>query len=71
MNKRNMQAASNLQKSISYIGVDTDDSRLEKDILRDIYTKAGATTEDYPQGVYIYYRDGFYIAVNYSSETVR
>jgi len=51
--------------------VDTYDSRLEKDVLRDIYTKAGATTEDYPQGVYVYYRDGFYIAVKYFSETVR
>ena len=53
--------------SVTYIGVDTDDSKLEKDILRDIYTKAGATTEDYPEGVYVYWRDGFYMAVNYSS----
>jgi beta-galactosidase len=53
--------------SVTYIGVDTDDSKLEKDIIRDIYQNAGATTEDYPQGVYVYWRDGFYIAVNYSS----
>jgi beta-galactosidase len=53
---------------VTYIGVDTDDSKLEKDILREIYTKAGATTEDYPQGVYVYWRDGFNIAVNYSSD---
>jgi beta-galactosidase len=54
--------------SVTYIGVDTDDSKLEKDIIRDIYIKAGTTTEDYPQGIYVYWRDGFYIAVNYSSE---
>jgi beta-galactosidase len=54
--------------SVTYIGVDTDDSKLEKDILRDIYTKAGATTEEYPRGVYVYWRDGFYVAVNYSSD---
>jgi beta-galactosidase len=54
--------------SVTYIGVDTDDSRLEKDILRNIYLSAGATTEDYPQGVYVFWRDGFYIAVNYSSD---
>ncbi|MGY0036645.1 beta-galactosidase trimerization domain-containing protein [Pedobacter sp. NJ-S-72] len=54
--------------SVTYIGVDTDDSNLEKDLLRDIYAEAGATTtEDYPQGVFVYWRDGFYVAVNYSS----
>ncbi len=54
--------------SVTYIGVDTDDSRLEEDLLRDIYNNAGATTEKYPEGVYVYWRDGFYVAVNYSSE---
>ena len=53
--------------SVTYIGVDTDDSRLEKDILREIYAKAGVTTEDYPEGIYVYWRDGFHMAVNYSS----
>jgi len=53
--------------SVTYIGVDTDDSNLEKDVLRDLYAGIGATTEDYPQGVYVYWRDGFYTAVNYSS----
>jgi beta-galactosidase len=54
--------------SVTYIGVDTDDSNLEKDVLRDIYSAAGAKTENYPQGIYVYWRDGFYIAVNYSSD---
>ncbi|HEX9152326.1 MAG TPA: beta-galactosidase trimerization domain-containing protein, partial [Flavobacterium sp.] len=54
--------------SVTYIGVDTDDSKLEKDILRNIYATAGATTEDYPEGVYTYWRDGFNFAVNYSSD---
>jgi beta-galactosidase len=53
--------------SVTYIGVDTDDSKLEKDILKDIYTNAGAIVDDYPDGIYVYWRDGFYIAVNYSS----
>jgi beta-galactosidase len=48
--------------------VDTDDSKLEKDVLRNTYQGTGATTEDYPKGVYVYWRDGFNIAVNYSSE---
>lgn len=54
--------------TVTYIGVDTDDSRLEQDVLRGIYTGAGATTENYPPGVYVYWRDGFYVAVNYSSD---
>jgi beta-galactosidase len=54
--------------TVTYIGVDTDDSKLEKDILREIYRGAGTTVEDYPQGVYVYWRDGFYVAVNYSSD---
>jgi beta-galactosidase len=54
--------------SVTYIGVDTDDSKLEKDLIRDIYSNANATTEDYPSGVYVYWRDGFNIAVNYSSD---
>lgn len=54
--------------SVTYIGVDTDDSKLEKNLLRNIYTSVGASTEDYPKGVYVYWRDGFYVAVNYSSD---
>jgi len=54
--------------SVTYIGVNTDESKLEKDIIRNTYTEAGATTEDYPQGVYVYWRDGYYVAVNYSSD---
>ena len=53
--------------TVTYIGADTDDSQLEKDIIRGIFKQAGVTTEDYPEGVYIYWRDGFNIAVNYSS----
>jgi beta-galactosidase len=54
--------------TVTYIGVDTDDSKLEKDVLRDIYTGTGVATENYPPGVYVYWRDGFYVAVNYSSD---
>ncbi|MHA4806853.1 beta-galactosidase [Flavitalea flava] len=53
--------------TVTYIGVDGDGSDLEKKLLRDAYVEAGATTDDYPPGVYVYWRDGFYIAVNYSS----
>lgn len=53
--------------TVTYIGVDTDDAQLEKDVLREIYTSAHVTTEEYPEGIFVYWRDGFYVAVNYSS----
>jgi beta-galactosidase len=53
---------------VTYIGVDTDDSKLEKNLLERVYKDAGVTTEDYPKGIYVYWRDGFYVALNYSSE---
>jgi len=52
---------------VTYIGVDTDDAQLEKDVLRDVYHQANISTEDYPEGVYVQWRDGFWVAVNYSS----
>lgn len=54
--------------SVTYIGVDTDDSKLEKNVMRTLFNDANASTENYPDGVYVYWRDGFYVAVNYSSE---
>jgi beta-galactosidase len=54
--------------TVTYIGVDTDDSKLERDVLRQVFTSANASTENYPDGIYVYWRDGFYVAVNYSSD---
>jgi beta-galactosidase len=54
--------------TVTYVGVDTEDSLLEKDILREMFKQSGVTTENYPKGVYVYWRDGFYVAVNYSSD---
>ncbi len=54
--------------SVTYIGVDTDDAQLEKDILKSVYDNAQISTENYPEGVYVHWRDGFWVAVNYSSK---
>ncbi len=37
-------------------------------MLREVYRRAGLTTEDYPEGVYADWREGFWVAVNYSSK---
>lgn len=54
--------------TVVYIGVSTDDGKLETEVMKQVYTQSGATIESYPPGVYVYWRDGFYIAVNYSSD---
>lgn len=54
--------------TVTYIGVDTDDAQLEKEVLRKVYNQANITTENYPEGVYLKWHDGFWTAVNYSSD---
>ncbi len=54
--------------TVTYIGVDTDESQLEKEVLKRIYQREGISIENYPEGVYVQWRSGFWVAVNYSSE---
>jgi len=56
--------------SITYIGVDTDEGILELDVLREIYLKAGISTESYPEGLIVEWRSGLWYAVNYSTNEV-
>ena len=56
--------------SVTYIGVHTKDGRLEREVLREVYKRAGIATADYPKGVYVDWRDGFWVGVNYSSAPV-
>lgn len=53
--------------TVTYIGVDTDDAKLEKDVLAKIFNQLGQTY-DLPEGILIEWRDGFYIGLNYTSE---
>jgi beta-galactosidase len=53
--------------TVTYVGVDTLDGGLERDVMRLVYERAGAEPESHPPGVYVEWRDGFSVAVNYSS----
>ena len=53
--------------TVTYAGVDTLDGGLEREVMRLVYERAGAAPESYPPGVYVEWRDGFFVAVNYSS----
>ena len=39
---------------------------LEGQLARSVYEKAGIKIEDLPKGVFIEWRNGFYVAVNYT-----
>ena len=56
--------------TVTYIGADSLDGSLEKDVIRAVYRRAGVAIDDLPPGVYIEWRDGFFVAVNYSSSVV-
>jgi beta-galactosidase len=57
--------------SVTYIGTHTQDGRLEKAALREVYKRAGMAIENYQEGVYLDWRDGFWVAVNYSSRSAQ
>ncbi len=55
--------------TITYIGVDTQNGEMEKQILKELFEKRGHSVSNYPEGVFVYWRNGFRVAVNYSSES--
>lgn len=55
--------------TVTYVGVDSNNGALEKEVLKKVYQKLGIGLEKYPEGVLVEYRDGFGIAVNYNPET--
>ncbi len=57
--------------SVTFIGTTTKDGGLEKEIIREIYTKAKVQIENLPKGVYLEWRDGFYVGVNYTDSLVQ
>ena len=56
--------------TVTYIGTDTDDGKLEKDVLKKVYESAGISVKELPEGVMLNWRDGFWVAINYSSTNV-
>ncbi len=54
--------------SVTYIGVETSDNGLERAVLNYVYEQAKIQVGNYPNGVIVDWRDGFWIAMNYSSQ---
>jgi beta-galactosidase len=57
--------------SVTYIGVESKDGSLERQIVRTIYNRASVQIEDLPKGVFVEWRDGFYVGVNYTNEPIK
>lgn len=54
--------------TVTYVGPDTDDGALERAVLAKVYQQAGIAIKSLPEGVMIDWRDGFWVAVNYSDK---
>ncbi len=55
---------------VSYSGAWSNDWDMEKDFMRNVYKDAGAEILDLPNYFFVEWRDGFYVAVNYTSNPV-
>lgn len=54
--------------TLTYIGVDSHDGALEKDVLKKMYSDFGIPVMDLPYGVTMEYRNGFGIVLNYGDQ---
>ena len=55
--------------SVTYIGVDTLDGELERALLHRVYREAGAAPGDLAPNFQVDWRDGFWVATNFASQT--
>ncbi len=56
--------------SVTYIGVESKEGTLERELVRGVYRRAGVAIEDLPAGVYLEWRSGFHVGVNYANTAV-
>ncbi|WP_114783338.1 beta-galactosidase [Botryobacter ruber] len=54
--------------SVTYVGPDTDDGQLERDVLRKVYERAQIPVLNLPEGVVVEWCNGFWFGLNYSSQ---
>ena len=52
--------------TVTYVGVDSKDGQLEKEVLKKLYAQLGIPCMDLPYGVTLEYRNGMGIVLNYS-----
>ena len=57
--------------TITYVGIDSTDGTLERDVLKKLYTKLNISVMDLPYGVTMEYRNGLGIVLNYGDKPYR
>lgn len=56
--------------TVTYVGIDSDDGVFEKDLMHKLFKTEGLNPPfELPDGVLVEWRDGFYVGLNYTSET--
>jgi beta-galactosidase len=58
------------QGSVTYIGVDSQTGELEAQLVRDEFARAGVAAENFPDGFCVDFRDGLWIATNFTENPV-
>jgi beta-galactosidase len=53
--------------TVTYVGVETVSGDLEREIVRKVFDDAGVAVEDLPDSLFLDWRDGFWVASNFSS----
>jgi beta-galactosidase len=56
------------QGTVTYIGVDSLDGNLEATLIRDVFQRAGVAVENYADGFLVDWRDGFWVATNFTDK---
>lgn len=54
--------------TVTYIGVDSTDGDLEAQLIRDVFVRAGVAVEQYDNGFLVDWRDGFWVATNFTDK---
>jgi len=54
--------------TVTYVGVETLQGDLERDVLRSVYATAGVAVDNLPNEFVLNWRDGFWVATNFTSD---
>ena len=54
---------------VTYIGVDSLDGNLEAALIRGVFMRAGVKVENFDDGFLVDWRDGFWVATNFTEKT--
>ncbi|OXB21847.1 beta-galactosidase [Flavobacterium tructae] len=57
--------------TVTYVGAESKDGDLERQVVRSVYERSKVAIEDLPKGVFVEWRDGFYTGVNYTNEPIQ